>query len=96
MNLPPKRRAPSPKYVSPSQGVLAGFETPFVQKLDAQNRWVLLAKRIPWDTIASVYNKQMSGSTEGRPPLSARVVIGALFIKHLNNWNDRETILQIQ
>lgn len=96
MNLPPKRRASPPKYVSPSQGVLPGFETPFTQKLDPQNRWVLLAKRIPWDKIASVYNKQMSGSAEGRPPLSARLVIGALFIKHINNWDDRETILQIQ
>jgi len=38
----------------------------------------------------------MSGSAEGRPPLSARLVIGALFIKHINNWDDRETILQIQ
>lgn len=96
MNLSPKKRAPAPKYVSPNQMVLLGFETPFVQKLDPNNRWVLLAKRIPWDKIASVYIRQMSSSSEGRPPLSARLVIGALFIKHLNNWDDRETILQIQ
>ena len=96
MNLPPKKRASPPQYVSPSQVVLPGFETPFSQKLDPNNRWVLLSKRIPWDKIASVYNKRMSASSEGRPPLSARLVIGALFIKHLNNWDDRETILQIQ
>lgn len=96
MSQPFKRRAPTPKYVSPSQGILPGFETPFTQKLDPNNRWVLLAQRIPWDKIASIYNKQMSGSSEGRPPLSARLVIGALFIKHFNNWDDRETILQIQ
>lgn len=96
MSLPPKKRASTPKYVSPSQAVLPGFETPFSQKLDPNNRWVLLSKRITWDKIASVYNKRMSASSEGRPPLSARLVIGALFIKHLNNWDDRETILQIQ
>lgn len=96
MSLSPKKRARAPKYVSPNQAVLPGFETPFSQKLDPNNRWVLLSKRIPWDKIASVYNKRMSSSSEGRPPLSARLVIGALFIKHLNNWDDRETILQIQ
>jgi transposase, IS5 family len=96
MNKPPKKRASSPKYVSPSQTILPGFETPFSQKLNPNNRWILLANRIPWDKIASVYNKQMSGSAEGRPPLSARLVVGALFIKHLNNGDDRETILQIQ
>lgn len=96
MSLSPKKRASTPKYVSPSQAVLPGFETPFSQKLDPNNRWVLLSKRIPWDKIASVYNKRMSASSEGRPPLSSRLVLGALFIKHLNNWDDRETILQIQ
>jgi transposase, IS5 family len=96
MNLPQKKRASPPQYVSPSQWVLPGFETPFSQKLDPNNRWVLLSKRIPWDKIASVYNRRMSASSEGRPSLSARLVLGALFIKHLNNWDDRETILQIQ
>ena len=82
--------------MSPSQAVLPAFQTPFSQKLDPNNRWVLLSKRIPWDKIACVYNKRMSASSEGRPPLSARLVMGALFIKHLNNWDDRETILKIQ
>jgi transposase, IS5 family len=96
MKLPRKKCASSPKYVSPSQTILPGFETPFSQKLDPNNRWIRLSKRIPWDKIASVYNKQMSSSSEGRPALSARLVVGALFIKHINNWDDRETILQIQ
>lgn len=96
MELPFKKRASPPQYVSPSQTTIPGFETPFAQKLDPMNRWVLLSKRIPWDMIAGVYNRQMSGSAEGRPPLSARVVVGALFIKHFNNWDDRETVLQIQ
>jgi hypothetical protein len=96
MSKPLKRRASSPKYISPSQTVLVGFESPFLQKLDPNNRWIVLSHRIPWDKIVSKYNRQMSGSSEGRPPLSGRIVVGALLIKHLNNWDDRETILQIQ
>jgi len=96
MGRPSKKRAPAPKYVSPLQATIPGFETPFAQKLDPNNRWILLSNRIPWDMIAGVYNRQMPGSDEGRPPLSARLVVGALFIKHLNNWDDRETVLQIQ
>ena len=96
MALPLKKRASSPKYVSPTQTVLVGFESPFSQKLDPDNRWISLAHRIPWDKIVGQYNKQISGSSEGRPPLSGRIAIGAIFIKHINNWDDRETILQIQ
>jgi transposase, IS5 family len=91
-----KKRAEAPKYVSPSQIIISGFETPFSQKLDPNNRWVVLSQSIPWDSIASVYNKTMTGSKEGRPPLSARVVLGAIMIKHINDWSDEETILQIQ
>ena len=96
MAIPLKKRASSPKYVSPSQTVLIGFESPFSQKLDPGNRWILLAHSIPWDKIAGQYNKQMSGSSEGRPPLSGRIALGAIILKHINNWDDRETILQIQ
>jgi transposase, IS5 family len=91
-----KKRAASPKYVSPRQIVIAGFETPFSQKLDPNNRWIILANSIPWDTIAGVYNKTMTGSKEGRPPLSARIVLGAIMIKHINDWSDEETILHVQ
>lgn len=96
MNNTSKTRAVAPLYISPSQLTIAGFETPFSQKLDLQNRWIILANNIPWDDISGVYQKTMTGSKEGRPPLSARVVIGAVMIKHLNDWSDEETILNIQ
>jgi hypothetical protein len=35
-------------------------------------------------------------SLECRPPISGRIVIGAVIIKHLLDLSDRETILQIQ
>ena len=90
-----KRRASTPSFVSPSQLVLAGFETPFSQQLRRTNRWVVLAGKIPWDDICNVYTKQVGLSRTGRPPISPRIVIGSLLIKHMCNLDDRETVAQI-
>jgi len=90
-----KKRASTPAFVSPSQLVLSGFETPFSQKLSRTNRWVVLADKIPWDEICNVYTKQVGISHTGRPPISPRIVIGSLIIKHMCNLDDRETVSQI-
>lgn len=90
-----KRRASAPTFVSPSQLVLSGFESPFSQQLRQTNRWVVLAGKIPWDDICNIYTKQVGVSRTGRPPISPRVVIGSLIIKHLCNLDDRETVAQI-
>ncbi|GAB1418903.1 hypothetical protein MASR2M12_16680 [Bacteroidales bacterium] len=90
-----KKRAPSPKYVSPSQLTLEGFESPFERTLNPKNRWVVLAKLIPWDEISGIYLKHQGISSTGRPPLSPRVIIGSLIIKHLCDLDDRETVAQI-
>jgi transposase, IS5 family len=89
-----KKRASNPSYVSPSQLGISGFQTPFSNTLDQENRWVKMAHIIPWDPLVSIYNKQMK--TGGRPGLNPRIVIGALLIKHLCNLSDRETIEHIQ
>jgi transposase, IS5 family len=90
-----KKGAVTPQYVSPNQLTLCGFETPFEQALTSENRWVKLSKHIPWDQIVGKYDMQFK-SEEGRPPISGRVVIGAVIIKHLIGLTDRETVLQIQ
>lgn len=90
-----KKPAPRPEYVSESQLVIVGFETPFAQKLNPYNRWVLLAKQIPWDEVCNIYLKQVGVSSTGRPAISPRIVIGSLIIKHLCNLDDRETVDQI-
>lgn len=90
-----KKRASTPVYVSPNQLTLAGFETPFDQKLFKGNRWVRMAYGIPWDSIVCHYDKLFK-SQEGRPPISGRIVLGAIIIKHYLNLTDRETIAQIQ
>jgi len=90
-----RRRAVTPVYVSPNQLTLCGFETPFEQKLTKKNRWVKLSDSIPWDKFVRLYD-EMFKSMEGRPPISGRVVIGAVIIKHILNVSDRETIFQIR
>jgi IS5 family transposase len=90
-----KKRASPPPFVSSSQLVLSGFETPFSQKLSASNRWVVLAGKIPWDEVCNIYTKSVGISHTGRPPISPRMVIGSLIIKHMCNLDDRETVAQI-
>ena len=95
MNKPSKKRAPTPKYVSPNQLVLENFGSPFEKELNPRNRWVVLAHLIPWDDICNLYLKQVGVSSTGRPPLSPRVVLGSLIIKHLCNLDDREAVDQM-
>lgn len=95
MSKPHKKLAPTPKYLSPAQLTLEGFETPFERSLNPQNRWVVLARLIPWDEICNIYLKHTGISPTGRPPISPRIVLGSLIIKHLCNLDDRETVDQI-
>ena len=90
-----RKRASTPQYVSPNQLILVGFETPFEQQLTKNNRWVKLNGLIPWDKIVGQYDTQFK-STEGRPPISGRIVLGALIIKHILHLTDDETIHQIE
>lgn len=90
-----RKRASTPVYVSPNQLTICGFETPFEQALSSTNRWVKLSALLPWDKIVLPYDNQFK-SQEGRPPISGRVVIGAVIIKHMLNLSDRETVQQIQ
>ena len=82
-------------YKSQKQLTLEGFETPFEVKLDANNRWVKLSQCIPWDELASGYYQNLS-STHGRPAKDARLVIGAVIIKHKLCLSDEETVQQIR
>ena len=90
-----KKRAPSPSYISPSQLTMDCFQTPFEQKLNAKNRWVVLSRLMPWDEVCNLYLKNVGISPTGRPALSPRVIIGSLIIKHMCNLDDRETVDQI-
>jgi len=90
-----KKRAPTPSYISPNQLTMDCFQTPFEQQLNPNNRWVVLSRLMPWDEVCNLYLKNVGVSSTGRPPLSPRVIIGSLIIKHLCNLDDRETVDQI-
>lgn len=71
------------------------FKTPFQVRLDKNNRWVKLGESIPWDALASIYYRSMS-SDMGAPAIDARIVIGAMIIKHKLKLDDREVIESIR
>lgn len=83
------------KYTSTKQLSIEEFKTPFYFGLDKNNRWARLAKQIPWDDFAYVYGKALCEDF-GRPAIDARVVIGALIIKHKRGLSDEETIEEIK
>lgn len=83
------------RHTSDKQMPLSGFETPFESTLDENNRWVKLAQIIPWDELAEAYYSNLD-RTQGRPAKAARLVIGAVIIKHKLCLSDEETIEQIR
>lgn len=90
-----KSRASKPQYVSPNQLLIAGFESPFERSLNPDNRWVRLAKLLPWDDLTAIYRKHFPEKQTGRPDLSPRLVLGSIIIKHICDLDDRETVDQI-
>ncbi len=80
---------------SSKQMSLSEFDWPFQNQMDPENRWVKLAGIIPWDALSLAYHQNLN-ARDGRPALKARVVIGALIIKHKLVLSDRETVGQIQ
>src|SRR3989339_2191256 len=91
-----KTRASKQQYISPNQIMIEGFETPFSQSLNPNNRWILLAHKIPWDLLVSTYQSQMGNNKTGADGINPRVAIGSMIIKHICNLSDRETVQQIQ
>ncbi len=90
-----KNRASRPDYVSPTQLTITGFESPFERELNPTNRWIKLARALPWDDLISIYRKYFPQKETGRPDLNPRIVLGAVIIKHMCDLDDRETVDQI-
>jgi IS5 family transposase len=83
------------RYRSQKQLSLAAFDWPFQVALDENNRWVKLSQCIPWDELAEGYYPNLT-QREGRPAKDARLVIGAVIIKHKLCLSDEETVEQIR
>ena len=67
-----------------------------LSKLSKQNRWVQLGDSLPWDTIEQIYNARLNNDKRGAGNKPARMIIGALLIKHKMNLSDYETIEAIR
>ena len=80
---------------NPYQMEFQNFYLPFGGELSGENRWVILAKQIPWHRIEQQYSELFSDD-EGCPAKAARVGFGALLIKERLATTDRETVEQIR
>ena len=71
------------------------FYLPFGGKLRSDNRWVKLAKFIPWEEFETEYAKTLASQDKGPPAMSVRVALGTLIIKERLGTSDEETVEQI-
>lgn len=78
-------------YTPQNQLEIFDFKTELESKLDPKNRWVKMAKLLDWDRFAQVYSQNFS-STMGAKGIDARIIIGALIIKHIEAKDDRGII----
>lgn len=83
------------KYSSTYTNQLEFFEAslPFGGKLNPNNRWLKMAAQVDWEKFKKIYAKTFA--TMGRPGKDARLVIGALIVKHKLDISDEEMTQQI-
>jgi len=63
--------------------------------LSEDNRWVIMAKLIPWLEFEAEYAQNFA-TDMGAPAKSFRMALGALIIKERLGTSDRETVEQIR
>ncbi len=71
------------------------FFLPFGGKLNKENRWVKLAKLIPWWEFEDKYVDNFKSTNTGEEAFSVRVGLGTLIIKTRLAISDEETVNQI-
>ncbi|MCH3994097.1 MAG: IS5 family transposase [Prevotella sp.] len=67
-----------------------------LEDLPKSNRWVKLGDTLPWDKIEKIYNSRLHNVHNGAGNKPARMIIGALLIKHKLNLSDVETVEAIR
>lgn len=80
------------KYSSQHKQLVLSSSWTSLQGLPKDNRWVKLGDSLPWDKIERIYNARLKNKHGGAGNKPARIIIGALLIKHRMNLSDRETI----
>ena len=76
------------KYSSQPHTMPLELFTSDLCQLSKQNRWVQLGDSLPWDTIEQIYNARLNNGKRGAGNKPARMIIGALLIKHKMNLSD--------
>ncbi len=71
------------------------FYLPFSGHLDPENRWVQLARLVPWDLAEEIYHAELCEDF-GAPVVPARTALGALLVKERLGLTDRETVETIR
>lgn len=72
------------------------FYLPFGGHLRSDNRWVRMAKLIPWAEAEQRYAENFADSGMGAPAKNVRIALGALIIKERLGLSDEETVQQIR
>ena len=83
------------RKVDPTPKEPSNFDIPFEGQLSDDNRWVIMAKLIPWSEFEAEYAQNFTVST-GAPAKSFQMALGALIIKERLGTSDKETIEQIR
>lgn len=83
------------RKLDPTPKAPSNFDLPFEGQLSENNRWVIMAKIIPWSEFEDEYAKNFTVST-GAPAKTFRMALGALIIKERLGTSDKETLEQIR
>ena len=75
------------------QMTVEDFILPFSGELLSENRWVKMARLVPWDGFEEQYAEQFGDV--GNPAKPARMALGALLIQTRLGITDEETVAQI-
>lgn len=78
----------NPKYKQLDLGLLRSS----LDELDKTNRWVVLGDLLPWTELEKEYNSRLDNQKKGAGNKPARMILGAMIIKHKLSLSDAETI----
>lgn len=84
------------KYYSQGKQLSLDLYRSSLDELDKSNRWVKLGDLMPWGELEKAYNSKLDNKSKGAGNKPARMVIGALIVKHKLNLSDEETIEMIK
>lgn len=81
------------KFYAPTHKQLdLGLLRSSLDELDKSNRWVALGDLLPWTELEKEYNSRLCNQKKGAGNKPARMILGAMIIKHKLNLGDAETI----